>query len=448
MVFFSVAHAWCCSQRDLTNDCLLSELTGNHSLFAYVCALSTTLRCSEKIDPLLTPRTKKIQDGTRAVARQFTSDILPLLAAASQQSRRKSSAASSPSSSSPSSTTAASPFFGLFPLPQPPSLMPSPPSMDAVADLTQVGDRLLTLAQRQFQRGLNTISQDLADPSRIPQRLSQQTSDLVRETLNVLAETPLNLKEPRYVVVSSTDDYEIRDYEGYFVASTTVPRKASVQVVDDGFSSSGYNDNDDDAANGSGGLAETVGDWTLNGAAFTTLASYLLGGNQESKVLEMTTPVITTMTGEMRFYLATAGDESSGDVPPEPLDPSMQGDSVGSSTGAASVEIQRLPPARLAVRRFTGFVTDGEVSRQKQALLSALALDGVELDVRHGQKVPHVVFQYNPPYTLPVVRRNEIAVPVVGASDEVEAALRDNNNPFWPDLLDGGGYGDDVEYES
>ena len=77
-----------------------------------------------------------------------------------------------------------------------------------------------------------------------------------------------------------------------------------------------------------------------------------------------------------------------------------------------AVELVDIPPARLAVRKFTGFVTDGEVARQKDVLLQALEMDGVELDVAHGAIVPYVVFQYNPPYTLPMVRRNEIAVPV------------------------------------
>lgn len=30
----------------------------------------------------------------------------------------------------------------------------------------------------------------------------------------------------------------------------------------------------------------------------------------------------------------------------------------------------------------------------------------------HGSVVPHVVLQYNPPYTIPIVRRNELAIPV------------------------------------
>jgi SOUL heme-binding protein len=349
-----------------------------------------------QIDPLLTPQTKRIQDGTRAVARQVTSDILPGLAQTAAASRQTSRRRSTGSGSSSSST---SDWF-----PQPPVPLPLASMEAAVADLSKVGDRLFNLAQRQFQRGLDEISRDLADPSRIPDRVTKQATELFRETLNVFAETPIDLKEPTYRVVMTTDDYEIRDYDTYRVAST---RAASA-----------------DADQGSTGGSSAVDSWAQDGAAFATLASYVLGGNQESQVLEMTTPVTTTMTGEMRFFLALPDDRDA----PQPMDAST----------SASVEIQTLPPARLAVRKFPGFVTDGEVSRQKQALLTALELDGIELDVRHGQTVPHVIFQYNPPYTVPVLRRNEIAVPVVGPSDQVEAELRNRDtvgtsDEFWSD---------------
>jgi len=49
--------------------------------------------------------------------------------------------------------------------------------------------------------------------------------------------------------------------------------------------------------------------------------------------------------------------------------------------------------------------------------LSNLQLDGIELDVPHGSLVPYLIFQYNPPYTIPIVRRNEIAVPVIIGDD-------------------------------
>merc|ERR1719223_1169784 len=106
----------------------------------------------------------------------------------------------------------------------------------------------------------------------------------------------------------------------------------------------------------------------------------------------MTTPVTTTSSSEMRFYLS--------------------GSSIPSPLADSGVEIVEIPRSMLAVREFAGFVTEGEIARQKDALLQALESDGVELDVAHGAVVPHFVFQYNPPYALPIVRRNEIAVPV------------------------------------
>ena len=106
--------------------------------------------------------------------------------------------------------------------------------------------------------------------------------------------------------------------------------------------------------------------------------------------------------------------------PPEPLaqDESSTNEYWYGLDKPGQILIQDIPPARLAVRRFTGFATKGEVMRQKNALLAGLALDGVELDVPHGSTVPHVVFQYNPPYTLPVLKRNEIAVAVLPFMEE------------------------------
>lgn len=49
-----------------------------------------------------------------------------------------------------------------------------------------------------------------------------------------------------------------------------------------------------------------------------------------------------------------------------------------------------------------------------------MSLDGVEVDTPHGIKIPHIVFQYNPPYTIPIVRRNEIAIPVRSEEDFVD----------------------------
>jgi len=198
------------------------------------------------------------------------------------------------------------------------------------------------------------------------------------------------LEETPYTVMNSCDLYEIRHYETYSVASTAV------------------SSNSDE-----GGTAASTVEGMAAGSAFNALTAYLFGANDELKVMSMTTPVTTTSSGDMRIYLLPT---DNGRIPqPIPLI-NNKIESVpivsNSSFDDKQVEIVQIPPAFLAIRKFTGFVTDGEVARQKDALLQALEMDGVELDVAHGSVVPHVVFQYNPPYTLPMVRRNEIGVPV------------------------------------
>jgi len=320
------------------------------------CSDVSWLRLVLQLDPLLTPTQRKLQDGTRAVVRQLANDILPQITK------------SVPSVSSSSSTSSSSPL---------PFAPPSP------SDFESIGSRLFSVVSNQFQKNLEDLQEDLTDPlKKIPQRLEKQRDEVLQEARNVFLETPEGLEEPPYTVVESCDLYEIRDYDAYSVASTSVATTS-------------------DSASMEGVAA---------GQAFNVLAAYLFGGNDESKVMSMTTPVTTTSSGEMRFYLAPT---SGGGFPR----PSANKASDGSSNSAVSdldekVEVVEIPPARLAIRKFTGFVTDGEVARQKDTLLQALEMDGVELDVPHGAIVPHVVFQYNPPYTLPIVRRNEIAVPV------------------------------------
>jgi hypothetical protein len=305
----------------------------------------------------LTPTGKKWQDGTRAVARQLTVDILPAL-------RRSTS----------SSSTGGTPFNILKP--------PAPPRAE---DISKVTSRVFTILQNQFQENLETFQSDVKDPTRIPARFQQQTSSFYQEAGNIFSETPAGLKEPVYTLVESTSDYEIRDYAGYTVATTNM-----AAGPDDIYS---------------------IDNVSQTGQAFQSLASYVFGANADNKAMDMTTPVQTTMSGEMRFYLDQV------DIPDPVKDD--EGDNMYES-GNNKIVIQQIPPCRLAVRRFTGFCTAGEIARQKESLLAALSFDQVELDgdcIAHGQTVGHVIFQYNPPYTIPVLRRNEIAVPVAAEYD-------------------------------
>lgn len=309
-------------------------------------SLESALR-ERKLDPILTPTGKKLQDGTRAVARQITNDILPSIAATTNRRENKNNL--TPPMTTPEEL---------------PSLVP------------KIGSQILDAISTQAKKQVELFQQDLADPTRIPQRISKQTSDFAQEARNVFLETPEGLVTPEYNVIGKGEGFEIREYEGYNAASTTMSK------IGEPFS---------------------VNDITSSGSAFNALAAYIFGANEEEKTLEMTTPVITTSCGEMRFYVqSTEKDETL----PTPVSLNNEFNEKG------SVKIVKVAPTRLAVARFTGFVTDGEISRQKDTLLARLANDGVEIDVPHGSVVPHKIFQYNPPYTIPIVRRNEIAVPV------------------------------------
>eukprot|EP00536_Pseudo-nitzschia_multiseries_P008357 jgi/Psemu1/257155/estExt_Genewise1Plus.C_2110006 len=325
---------------------LMSELlTSNDKIRDDVLAALA----NRKIDPLLTPAQKKLQEGTRAVVRQLANDILPQI-----------------STQSASSSSPLPPFF--------PPVAPS--------DVQSIGTRLFSAVSSQIQKNLEDLQEDLTDPiNKIPARLEKQREEVLQEAKNVFLEKPEGLEEPTYTVIEKTDLYEIRSYEAYSVASTALSTS------------------DSDSTAALDGIAA--------GSAFNALASYIFGANSEGKVMDMTTPVTTTSTGEMRFYLNFA------DADRIPAPKSETGSSTnGGEVSVDDIEIVNIPAALLAIRKFPGFATDGEVARQKDALLQALETDGVELDVAHGAVVPHVVFQYNPPYTLPMVRRNEIGVPV------------------------------------
>lgn len=327
-------------------------------------SLRTALR-ERKIDGLLTPTQKRLQDGTRAVARQLTSDILPGIAEVVAESTNGSS---------------------------PNKKLKSP--MDVLVEdlptvVPKIGSRVLDAISNQAQNNLKEFQEDIksGDPLRGISRIQEQTAEIAAEAKNVFAETPEGLVGPSYRIISRGEGYEIREYDSYTVASTSMAK------VDEPY---------------------TMDDLASGGEAFNALAAYLFGANEQKEVMEMTTPVTTTSSGEMRFYLKER--EQSFPVP------NQENDEAFNAKG--EVKIQEIPTATLAVAKFTGFVTEGEVERQKDALMTCLAIDGIEIDVPHASVVPHVILQYNPPYTIPILRRNELGIPVRLSADEDDANLQ------------------------
>jgi DNA gyrase inhibitor GyrI len=78
------------------------------------------------------------------------------------------------------------------------------------------------------------------------------------------------------------------------------------------------------------------------------------------------------------------------------------------------VRIVEVPAKRYAVDRFSGTVTDDKAERKKRELLDALKRDKIET-----LGAP-LLAQYNPPWTPPPMRRNEVMVEIV--SEVVDGA--------------------------
>ena len=146
--------------------------------------------------------------------------------------------------------------------------------------------------------------------------------------------------------------------------------------------------------------------------AFRLLFNYISGANQGQSKVAMTAPVEVGAEAEkiamtvpvetaaadygrytMRFFFPSAYTEATA---PEPTDP--------------TVRIVKLPEVTVAVRRFSGSWDEEQLERRKAELLRALEESGWRPIGK-----PTSLF-YDPPWTLPFLRRNEVAVPVARAA--------------------------------
>jgi len=232
------------------------------------------------------------------------------------------------------------------------------------------------------------------DPTTVLTSLSSLVTDeekqkeLEEELKNVFRSTPTGLETPKYEVVGSVEgpvvlgrpeQIDLRQYETFSIARTVMDSPTS------------------------------------QGEGFNTLAGYLFGGNVSNQSMAMTMPVETSSGGEgqpstMSFVLPAA----NADAPPEP--------------NSSDVQIAQVPARLAAVKTFPGIATAAEVERQRLSVLAALAADGRYVPAGGEEEVS--VLQYNPPYTIPWRRRNELAVVVKlkEVVSEAEAAVETLEN--------------------
>lgn len=182
------------------------------------------------------------------------------------------------------------------------------------------------------------------------------------------------IETPAYTVVSKARGYEIREYPGFIRAEVTVPGPY------------------DEAIN----------------RGFRAVAGYIFGGNTAKAGIAMTAPVLAekksqeiAMTAPVLAERAEGAEEQYTVSFVMPKEWTMATLPVPDN---AAVTLREVPKTRYAVLKFRGYAQAKRCEAKKAALRKALERDGV---ATLGEPI---VAQYDPPWTPPFMRKNEIQI--------------------------------------
>ena len=183
------------------------------------------------------------------------------------------------------------------------------------------------------------------------------------------------IEEPKYTVIEKSGEFELRAYSPKIVAETLVP--------------------------GSMDKASSAG--------FRLIADYIFGNNTsrtgdkekismtapvtmepKSEKISMTAPVSMKQTGgQWRVHFVMPGQYTL-ETLPKPNNP--------------VVTLREVPASNYAVIRFSGFAGEDKVAKKTAELMAWLDSKGITPTGK-----PELA-RYNPPWTLPFLRRNEVMV--------------------------------------
>jgi hypothetical protein len=179
---------------------------------------------------------------------------------------------------------------------------------------------------------------------------------------------------PPYRVIRVEDNFEIREYAPTLVARTSR----------------------------SGTMKET------QNKSFRVLANYIFGGNEARESISMTAPVLQQVSGESIAMTAPVMQQSQGGASVmEFVLPSKYTLASAPKPKDPRVEIVEKPGEIVASVRFTWWYNDERIQRRTSELLSWLERTG-GYEPTGGARLA----AYDPPFTIPFLRRNEVHLPL------------------------------------
>jgi hypothetical protein len=166
------------------------------------------------------------------------------------------------------------------------------------------------------------------------------------------------IEEPKYELVRTHAGFEVRDYAAHVVARTKLGSDYQQSLS----------------------------------AGFQRLSGFIFGGNARGSSIAMTAPVASTVSNDQWVVTFAMPAAYSLTTLPKPND--------------ARVELVEVPPQRAAVLSFSGWVSRDKMLAKERVLREQLAASGL------APEGPAVLAQYDPPWTLPFLRRNEIQIAI------------------------------------
>ncbi len=161
-------------------------------------------------------------------------------------------------------------------------------------------------------------------------------------------------KEPNFTVISKYDNIEIRQYDKYVIAKTSIPKKNS----------------------------------SLDDNMFSVLAGYIFGGNNQGKSIPMTTPVITKESDssyDMIFFML---DSNTPNDLPRP--------------NSSKINLETFSMGKIISIRFGMWATKERVLKYKTILDQFIKDNNITISSNL------MIAQYNSPWIMPPFRRNEL----------------------------------------
>jgi hypothetical protein len=181
-----------------------------------------------------------------------------------------------------------------------------------------------------------------------------------------------DIETPKYEVVKTADVYEIRLY---------APQIRAEVVVEGSYRESLY-------------------------GGFRKLADYIFGNNTAQSKIDMTAPVLSERSEKIAMTAPVLHEPQEGKAAQVVafVMPSSYTLETLPKPNNEEVLLRQVPATRYAVHSFSGWATEGRVVSRTKALQEALARDGVKT-----VGAP-MTAQYDPPWTPPYMRQNEILI--------------------------------------